>query len=97
MGARALRGARGDQWCAFYRHRRLGRRRDAHTYPPALTLPPALAELLHADAALRAAFAPLPPSAQRAWAAHISTAKRAETVARRLAAAQVGILARQYP
>jgi uncharacterized protein YdeI (YjbR/CyaY-like superfamily) len=53
--------------------------------------------LLHADAALRAAFAPLPPSAQRAWAAHISTAKRAETVARRLAAAQVGILARQYP
>jgi hypothetical protein len=67
------------------------------TYPPALTLPPALAEMLHADAALRAAFALLPPSAQRAWAAHIATAKRAETVVRRLAAAQVGIPARQYP
>lgn len=64
---------------------------------PPLEVPPALQQLLEAHAALRLAFAGLPPSAQRAWAAHIAGAKRPETLVRRLEQAQTDIPARQYP
>jgi hypothetical protein len=64
---------------------------------PPLTVPPALQALLETHAALRSAFTALPPSAQRAWAAHIADAKRPQTLARRLEQAQTAIPARQYP
>lgn len=65
--------------------------------PPVVALPTPLADLLSADRTLRRAFDALPPSARRAWAAHIAAAKRPETLVRRLTAARIGIRARKYP
>lgn len=65
--------------------------------PPLLELPKELARLLGEDPSLAEAFSRLTPSMRRAWAEHIGGAKRAQTLARRLAAAPDGIRAGAWP
>lgn len=65
--------------------------------PRPLELPAELRALLARDRALARRFEALAPSCRRAWAAFVGEAKRAETRARRLRQAAVGIRARVYP
>jgi hypothetical protein len=65
--------------------------------PRPIELPVELARLLGEDAELVVAFSRLAPSKLRAWAEHIAGAKRAETRARRVAAAPDGIRAGALP
>lgn len=65
--------------------------------PEAVAIPAELRAILKADSALARAFAGLPPSHRRAWAAHVGEAKRPETRLRRAAKARDGIRGRKFP
>jgi len=65
--------------------------------PRPVRVPAELKAVLAAEPALAAAFEALPPSHRRAWAQHVSEAKRPETRERRAAKARTGIRGREFP
>lgn len=65
--------------------------------PRPVEIPGELEQVLDSEPDLAALFAALPPSHQRAWAAHVGEAKREATRLRRAAKAAEGIRGRLFP